>query len=401
MLAEKAKWYAGLKAPVMFMIDDLANKGVDINGNGIIDADEDWGRNRDSENSAFNFLTKTVLKDYENVKITFFVPLIRAVIKKDSRFKYKSGPIDETPELAEFFRRIDRDERYELAYHGLTHGISGYEGVPFIQEWESFDSLDEALKITNEGREYFRKVIGRYPEGGKYCGYRTNEFSDSSIDKSGFKWWCRKWNRGLTDVTAKEKFRINYFGENSVIDIPSTLAGNIFDLPGKIKEKAAVEAILGRHFIKYDETLELGYKQINELYNNGFLISVQQHISPARTDGKRQGLNIFDDIHSLRRIFSYLSEKQCWYATGTEVAEYFEAFEKTQIIKKSDNSFELIYSGKKLNNNFITIILRGAQGVNVIRNDSGTYSAESEFSEGKYLIKNFPLINGIYTVTEK
>ena len=54
------------------------------------------------------------------------------------------------------------------------------------------------------------------------------------------------------------------------------------------------------------------------------IISIQEHISPARTDGKRQILNIFDDEKSLIKIFgSYLKNENVWFATCTEIAKLF------------------------------------------------------------------------------
>ncbi len=44
------------------------------------------------------------------------------------------------------------------------------------------------------------------PLGGKYCGYTSNEFSDSSIDKTDFLWWCRYWNRGIEEGERSYKF---------------------------------------------------------------------------------------------------------------------------------------------------------------------------------------------------
>ena len=49
MQIEVCKWYQNADSPVLFMIDDLANLWVDINGDGKVDLGEDWGYAKDSE----------------------------------------------------------------------------------------------------------------------------------------------------------------------------------------------------------------------------------------------------------------------------------------------------------------------------------------------------------------
>ena len=49
------KWKNNADSPVLFFIDDLANKWVDINSDGKIQPEEDWGYAGFDENGAFNF----------------------------------------------------------------------------------------------------------------------------------------------------------------------------------------------------------------------------------------------------------------------------------------------------------------------------------------------------------
>ena len=92
---------------------------------------------------------------------------------------------------------MHREPKFEIAYHGTTHGKAGESAQRFQQEWELFHSVPEAEETINYGKEIYKEVFGDYPRGGKYCGYVSNQYSDESIDRTGFLWWCRYWNRGL------------------------------------------------------------------------------------------------------------------------------------------------------------------------------------------------------------
>jgi hypothetical protein len=63
-------------------------------------------------------------------------------------------------------------------------------------------------------------------------------------------------------------------------------------------------------------------RRIDFLLKHRLVISVQEHMSPSREDGRRQQPNIVDDKESLRNIFQYLRNKNVWYCTGTEFAEW-------------------------------------------------------------------------------
>jgi len=50
------KWKNNAEAPVLFLIDDLTNRWVDIDNDGKIKPEEDWGYAGFDENGAFHFL---------------------------------------------------------------------------------------------------------------------------------------------------------------------------------------------------------------------------------------------------------------------------------------------------------------------------------------------------------
>lgn len=358
------KWYNNAISPVLFFIDDLANVWVDVNGNGEIDSEEDWGYGKNGKGSSFRFLNEYILKDFPQIKITFFMPVgIRVGMVENPRIKSISRMINCDEESKAFFKSINENEKYEIAYHGTTHGRVGRTGDDFLQEWELYETLDEAVKTINGGKEIFKDVFGFYPKGGKYCGYKVNGFSDESIDKTGFTWWCRFYNRGLTvdkncDIGGKDfnpvtNFDIKTFGKNSVVDIPTTVNGGLLTEvlnPDKKTVKGIAKTILKKYLI--DKRIG----EIEFLLHSKLVISIQEHISPARDDGNRQTPNIFDDRESLRYIFNCLRDKNVWYCTGTELAEYYLTRTKIEIKQIGENIFTIL-NFKELKNKIISVAL--------------------------------------------
>ncbi|KGM94529.1 hypothetical protein Z968_11685 [Clostridium novyi A str. 4552] len=352
---EICKWYNNADAPVLFFIDDLANVWVDTNGNGKIDLGEDWGYAKDSENSSFKYLNDMILKEFPYVKTTFFVPVgVRVGMIENPKIKSISKMINCDEETKKFFKSINDNPKYEIAYHGTTHGKVGKTIFDFKQEWELFNSTEEAIQQINEGKEVYKDVFGCYPIGGKYCGYVSNKFSDKSIDSTEFLWWSRYWNRGVCekcedgisggDSNSITNFDIKTFGKNSVIDIPSTINGGLFSgiFNTNLKSlKGILKIILRKYLIKRKS------QQIEYLMQNNLVISIQEHIAPSRDDGRRQTPNIFDDKESLYHIFRYLKDKNVWYCTGTELAEYYYLRNNILVEDIDDKSFRFIYTGNK------------------------------------------------------
>jgi len=326
------KWKNNAEAPVLFFIDDLTNKWVDINSNGKIQLEGDWGYAGFDENGAFNFLEKEILSVNYKIKTTFFMLTGRRTdIITNSKIISISESINATNKSKNFFKTLHKDKRFEIAYHGTTHGVPGKAAKDFKQEWESYKSLDEALATINRGKEIYKDVIGVFPNGGKYCGYISNEFSDESIDKSGFKWWCRYYNRAAIDgfneieFCGKDKnpfssFNVKFFGKNKVVDIPTTISGSL--LNSVFRPNKGIKGILKK--ILKPLMIRWKLKKIDYLLKNNLVISIQEHISPSREDGKRQTPNIFDDKESLKTIFKYLKKKNVWYCNCSELAEWIK-----------------------------------------------------------------------------
>ena len=406
MKIEICKWYNNANSPVLFMIDDFANVWIDTYCDGEVNIGDDWGYAKDSKNSSFNFLNEVILKDYPDLKVTFFTPVgIRVGMIENSPIKSTSKMINCDTETKEFFRSVNDSPRYEIVYHGTTHGKAYNCADDFKQEWELFNSLAEAVETINKGKEVYKDVFGVYPIGGKYCGYTINEFSDKSIDSTNFLWWCRFWNRGLvenenciiggTDLNPLTNLDIKVFGENNVIDIPSTLYGGLFTgifYPNIKTVKGIAKVALRKYLI----TKKI--KEIRYLLKNKLVISIQEHISPSTNKPSemsrfaRQSPNIFDDEKSLKYIFSYIKDKNVWYCTGTELAEYYYMRENTEMVWEGIDMFKINFVSEKdiLNkkisitfdeNNIKEIIL--PSGINI---------------EGHNNIFNIIVMNGSYKV---
>lgn len=360
---EICKWKYNADSPVMFMIDDLCNSWVDTNGNCKIDRGEDFGHGMYFENSSMRYLEEEILNSFPKVKVNFYVPVGKRIgMLLNSSIKIYSAPINENKEISDFFKNIHKNPRYELSYHGLTHGKVFEKASDQLQEWECYNSLDEALETISIGKSIFKEVTGEYPKGGKYCGYTGDKYGDESIDKSDFLWWHRHWNGGIEEECSdlfcgKDKnkltsFDIKEFGENKIIDIPSTFSGYSFNIYGKSKLKNLIKLFLKPLVMKKKK------RKINFILKNKLILSIQEHICPARDDGKKQTPNIFDDKKSLIRIFKYLKNKNVWYCTGTELAEYYY-LRKNLIIIKDQNSININTKNikKNISNKEITIKL--------------------------------------------
>ena len=317
----KANWFNNTLSPVLFMIDDLTNAWYDHNGNGRMDRGEDWGAGIDRENSAFTFLKQNLLDRHPQIRTTMLTTLgAFQSFSKEIPFTY-AAPIDATPEAAAFFRNMHFDARFELGYHGMHHGILDRENGRFIQEWDSFGSLEEATQTIEKARQLFESTIGVQPDGGKYCGYRQNQFSDDSIVRNSFFWWCRDWTPTDTSGSGKPPLDdMGFFGsDSSVVSVPAN--------------------VHGYHWTRL---------QIRRLLARRLPISIQEHIAPFKTNGRIQTPNIVDDISELNTLFSYLESQNVWHATAMEAARYFEAREKSLIYDVYKDDFKVKYSGRSL-----------------------------------------------------
>ncbi|WP_368294251.1 hypothetical protein [Dehalobacter sp. TBBPA1] len=347
-MLEICKWYQNAVSPVIFMIDDFCNVWIDLNHNGKIDPGEDWGYAQRNSGSSLYFLEQNILDKFTEVKVTFFTPVgVRSPVIEKALFPFVSKQINCDEETKKFFRSVGENRKFEIAYHGTTHGRPGKIAADFIQEWDSFVDLKQATDTIRTGINIYKDVFGKNPVGGKYCGYVANEFSDDSIDQNGFLWWCRYCNVDLIendnnpiegdDQYLLSNYDIKYFGKNKVVDIPTTINGSLCHIA--YSNSFNVKNI-GKKMLKpliQSRKLE----QLRYLLDNSLVISIQEHIAPSRADGKRQMPNIFDDLDSLQMIFQLLKGYPVWYCTCSELANYVRARDNVDIIFDTQNSFTL------------------------------------------------------------
>jgi hypothetical protein len=364
MEIEICKWKNGAQSAVVFMIDDFANAWVDKNNNGKVDKGEDWGFFRDEKNSMWDVLNNGILSNFPEVKATLFTVIgKRSPIIKGSPFTF-SGSINDNDKFIQFIKKLNENERIELAYHGLTHGTPGEDRFDFIEEWEGFLNIEEANQTTQEGLEIFKKTLGKYPKGGKYCGYKFNNFSDKSIADSGFLWWCRHWDAALEELKDPLlSYELEIF-QKKVVDIPSTIDGSFLSL--KIIKKSLTKKYLKSLYMKFikGKTLE---STIEDRINRNQIISIQEHSSPFRTDNIIQYPNIISDYDNLLYIFNYLRKFNLWYATCTEVGEYFLLYNTTKIKFISEDIFIFTEVDERVKEKEITLSINSTSLKSMIK----------------------------------
>ena len=383
-----AKWKDAKQAPVTFVIDDLANIYVKKSPTQELKVGEDWGHCSFQKNAMWDFLNKNLLKEFPHIKTTFLlVTDKRATMTIDSSYTYNEN-ITHNQDFIQFLKQINQLPTAEIAYHGTTHGKAGEKEEDFVQEWDTYKSLDEAISTINKGKELFKTALGVYPEGGKYCGYKDGEFGNESLAKTNFKWWYYYedyfiWDKDSTDNRYDYDLRFT----QGVVNIPTTVDASNLSLK-----------ILSRLFTrKYLKSLYLFFmkqksveKHIESLYNNSEVISVYEHSSPYMSNGTTQYPNIISDIKNLNLIFSILSKKDIWYATSTELANYFIDRENTTIEFLENNCFKLL-SDKNFNAELtITIPLQDKTSSLYDENDNfiANFLPKNEVS---YLTFNFEI----------
>ena len=378
LIVSKAKWYKNADCPVFFMIDDLTNAWHSKKGNSKWEFGGDWGAGLDSPGSTVAFLEDRLLSRFEKVKTTYFT-----VIGEISQYTHNepfsfAAPIDKDENSTNFFKNLEKNDRVEIAYHGYNHGNPGESTDKFIQEWKGFKSVDEACEQIKKGKKIYKKMFGKYPTGGKYGGWSYNEYADDSIDQSGFSWWCRDWMpRDVSGRFDDSYYEPQFFGKNSVVAIPATIHGYLWDK-----------------------------KQIDMLINKKQIISIEEHIAPIRPDGLTQTPNIIDDMGELINLFTYIADENLWYANGSEIAEYFMAYSLSRIHDISCDGFKITYTGKvtepKLTVNVDCSALCSEETPNVnVKLPNGKSLSRNEIDSSPDSYKHaltIPVMNGKYLI---
>lgn len=320
MRIDKCKWKYGKQAPLVILMDDLANKYMADKKNGAY-IGADWGGRCKKKGSWYDFVQTNIFQKYPYVKMTCFLVVGRREDFIQNGKKNITLSIDANDDFIKFLNEVANDKRFELSYHGYTHGKITENG--FIQEWDTFSNVSEAVQTIEKGKKLYQKVTGQRFWGGKYCGYARNRFSDESITRSHFDYWCRHWDADIIKGlgSGEESLELDFFGET--VDIPSTIDGSLFSLKEiwYLLTKKYMKALY--YCFKYHMTLE---SVIDLLVSRGQILSIQSHTSPIREDKRRQSPNIIDDIKNIQYILDYVKKYDIWYATCKEINDYFRVY---------------------------------------------------------------------------
>lgn len=351
MVFEIAQWYNHYQAPSVLMIDDLSDAYIDIYPESY---KNDWGYLCEAEGSAYDFLQKHVLTQFPDIKITFFVPYLKHnVINNNTKEAYKKFDIGEREAFTNFLIKLE-ESGHEIAHHGSNHGEYIDENNlstvnNFKHEWELFEETNRGVEVTLEGVQRFEKYLHRTIQGGKFCGYKQRLNSLEIIDQSQFLYWC-------DEVNFNHKhYEHTRFGEHKVISFPTNFAGNAFIRLSYItgdKKKDRKKKITQYLQPIYDV---LQYKQLNWLYEEGYIISIQEHISPSTSSGRVQSSNIITDKESLTKLYDFLSTKSIWYATCQEIATYLYTKENSSLTSFGEQLIIYFNNHKKVSNTILSI----------------------------------------------
>jgi len=378
LVIAKTKWLNDLSSPVMLMVDDLTNAWHSPKKAATWELGGDWGGGFRKPKSSMGFLEDRLMREFPEARVTFFTvagPISPYTHHEPFSF---AAPLDATPESAAFFKSVAVDPRYELAYHGLNHGTPGVRYQEFVQEWRGFSSVAEANEQTQKGLSIFERAVGARPAGGKFGGYDYNEFAQDSLDECGFLWWCRDWMpRDVGGRVPDDYYEPQFFGRNMLVALPSTVHGYHWDP-----------------------------RQIEVLLAKRQIISIAEHIAPVRPTGVTQTPNIIDDMAELRRLYAFLRGCPVWHATGTQIASYVTARERTHVYDVTADGFSLRYDGRVERPVLTLRIDRAATAgesrpfLEITPPDGGTALVVKQSAETSrpYFLATIPVMNGRYTV---
>jgi len=380
-----AQWFNNYQAPVVLMIDDLSDAYISVYDETY---KNDWGYFCNTEGSVFNFLHEKLLRQYPEIKITFFVPYLKhAVINENTPFTYKKYALGERKEYINFLKYLVL-EGHEIAHHGSDHGryinnkkVSTVQN--WIHEWALFDNIETGVNITLDGVNRFKEYANIDVLGGKYCGYISINNSQEIIDQCDFLYWCEKANYTVEDYGS------SYFGRNNIISFPTNFAGNSFvrlsymtGHPKRDKKKK---------FLKFLQPLYnfISYYKLLKLYQQRHIISIQEHISPSTASGTIQSANIVTDISSLKKTYGFLYKHSIWHATCHDIAKYISVRDNS-LIDIQDNEVIVVFTNKKrLQHTKISII--GEEPFSLMSITQQIF--QSTENNGTHVV-NIPIVDG-------
>ena len=351
-----AIWPDEARVAACLMVDDLTDGWIDRDGSGEPVGANDWGAGLDKPGSSFRHLLEGLLQDFPEVRTTLFVPVAREPDIAPARYPCHFRPIDQRPEFVRFLREVDADPRFELVYHGRTHGMPGPTVADYVPEFSLHASVAEALTDIEAGKRIWRNVLGTDPVGGKFPAYDSGAVGEQAVDESGFGWWCRRWDRDLSAADDPLALSPRLFGNTPVVDVPSTVHGGWLTQPSlrRLPLRTIPGALRYRRILR--RSLE---RQLDGLLACRGVVSVQQHITSSRPDGDPQTPNLRDDAPTLRRIFDRLRAERVWHAPCGEIARYWEARQAASFRAVARDAFLLDWTDRRERGTPLSLVLSG------------------------------------------
>ena len=329
-MIDKCRWFDGHQTACSLMIDDLVPAAVSLGG--TIEAANDWGYMMDKPNSLYQYLDHWLFKKYPEISGTIFLPLeSQDCIDKKKGYKVYTRSIDE--EYIEFLKRIRH--RFEFAFHGVKH--SWFDDSTKKSVHEFANANDELISQALQKVKQFHDKTGIEFSGGKFPGYNYNEKALDMIGSLKAKWWA-------LDADMIQKVASNdvvHHPQKGFIQIPTNICGDAFS----IKRSLQFQSL--RNLKKRMKNRYAGrpLDYLAYLYNNELPITIQEHFQNQTTLGKRQTPNLYDDINSLEMIYGYLRGKDLWYTNCTDMAHYFDSYQRSKLTMTGKDKFRITYQG--------------------------------------------------------
>jgi hypothetical protein len=324
----KCKWFNNHQSACSLMIDDLAPVAVSLDGQ--LGPHNDWGYMMDGPDSLFSYFKQHLLDEFPGIKGTLFFPLE----------SYKEIP--QNRGCSVFKRNIDipfvefvkhLEPQFELAFHGVRHT---YE--------ENGKRCFEFEKTRREDFARLKNSIAKYADmgivfsGGKFPGYKFDQTAIEFIRFMNYNWFALR--SGMLNRKSAEN-DLGLIADTSIIDVPTNLSGDIFT-NATMKNNWLKKRL--KHILDPNAHMR-PEKFIEYLYTNGLPITIQEHFQNQGTSGKRQKPNIYDDIHSLKRIYSLLRPWDIWHAECSEIAHYYDSYIHTELVQAKEGEIEIRYKG--------------------------------------------------------
>ncbi len=342
---EKCLYYNNYSAPATLMIDDLSF--VSIVNEGMIRPQTDWGGGLSKPGSLYKYILDTLLTWFPEIRGTFFFPT------EDHAFmhpgtNYRIYYDRDILAQKEFFTLCCK--HFEIAFHGTTHGrYRSMDKCEPYNNWEqefSYLTLDDIPRIRSS-IDAFEERYGVHMTGGKYPGYRKNEFSVDIVRDLGFHWWAA--DSGMINRKCRENHH-TYCNDKSLLLLPTNLSGGSFSQNKLLYSTSGWKTMIKKKFPAFfamkklyrDSQIE---EYINYLYENRMIISIQEHFMNLCTNGRRQTPNIYDDVYSVARIYDLLRGIDVWHTSCGTLAHYIESYDHSTLAHRKDGLWEISYNG--------------------------------------------------------